>query len=189
MARFKFAQTNDLLKHSFKIFCLIMVPLLCVGCSTGSWRDASRESAHIAPDPRQMKGALIHVYAADAWGWRGFFAVHSWIAVKPKNADTYTVLEVIGWRTKSGLPALRIEKDLPDRYWYGSRPELILEKSGEGTQALIDKILSVSKEYPWADTYQVFPGPNSNTYPAWIAEKIPELGLELPFRAIGSGWL
>ncbi|WP_232465235.1 DUF3750 domain-containing protein [Oleiphilus messinensis] len=28
----------------------------------------------------------------------------------------------------------------------------------------------------------------SNTFPAWIAQQVPELELELPFSAIGSGW-
>jgi len=32
------------------------------------------------------------------------------------------------------------------------------------------------------------PDPNSNTFPAWIALQVPELGLKLPFSAIGSGY-
>lgn len=163
--------------------------LVLCGCTTGSWRDASRQSAQIAPDPVETPEAVIHVYGADAWGWRGWFAVHTWIAVKPKNADGYTVLEVVGWRKKSGLPVLRIEEDVPDRYWFGARPELILERRGEDAEKLIDKILIVANDYPWRDEYQAFPGPNSNTFPAWVASEVPELGLELPFRAIGSGWI
>jgi len=169
------------------IFTGCMV-LIINGCSTGSWRESSRESAQIAPNPTITREAVIHVYSADAWGWRGLFAVHTWISVKPSNADSYTVLEVIGWRERHGLPVLRIEEDIPDRYWFGSKPELILEKRGEGVDELIDKIIEASQYYPWANTYKVFPGPNSNTFPAWIALKVPELKLELPFRAFGSGW-
>ncbi|WP_231882966.1 DUF3750 domain-containing protein, partial [Oleiphilus sp. HI0132] len=44
--------------------------------------------------------AVIQVYGADAWGWRGWFAIHTWIAVKARDASEYTVLEVIGWRAK-----------------------------------------------------------------------------------------
>ena len=181
--------------HYLTLFnSLLLIVMLCFfvslsGCASGRWQQASRESAHIAPEPSQHPDALIHVYAADTWGWRGIFAVHTWIAVKAQNADQYTVLEVVGWRSNRGLPVLRIEHDLPDRYWFGNKPELLLEKKGEGTQALIDKIIHFSENYPWANTYTIFPGPNSNTYPAWIAEKVPELGLELPFKAIGSGWL
>ena len=37
-------------------------------------------------------------------------------------------------------------------------------------------------------TGKAFPGPNSNTFTAWIAKKVPELELDLPFTAIGSGY-
>ncbi|WP_369603975.1 DUF3750 domain-containing protein [Klebsiella variicola] len=47
---------------------------------------------------------------------------------------------------------------------------------------------STAQNYPWKHEYRVFPGPNSNTFPAWVAQKVPDLQLELPFRAIGSGW-
>jgi len=45
-----------------------------------------------------------------------------------------------------------------------------------------------ARAYPWADTYKAFPGPNSNTFTAWVARQVPELGLSLPFSAIGSGY-
>jgi hypothetical protein len=131
---------------------------------------------------------VIQVYAADAWGWRGIFAVHTWIALKPRNADHYTVYEVVGWRERRGLPVLRIEQDTPDRHWFGARPELILDRRGEGVDELITQIESTAQDYPWKHEYRVFPGPNSNTFPAWVAQKVPDLQLELPFRAIGSGW-
>ena len=173
---------RTLIPATLAVLCLL------TACSTGSWREASRASAQIAPDPAQTPEAVIQVYGADAWGWRGLFAIHTWIAVKPTNAPNYTVLQVIGWRAKNGLPVLRVEQDLPDRYWFGSEPELLLDKRGPELDAMIEKILASAQTYPWANEYRVFPGPNSNTFPAWIAQKVPELGLELPFRAIGSGW-
>lgn len=166
----------------------LMASLLIIGCSGDGWRTASRESAGIAPDPASNPEPIIQVYAADAWGWRGIFAVHTWIAVKPRQADSYTVFEVVGWRARQGLPVLRSTQDLPDRYWYGSRPELLLDKRGPGVDELIDKIRQAVENYPWKQEYRLFPGPNSNTFPAWVALQVPELGLELPWRAIGSGW-
>jgi hypothetical protein len=171
-----------------RVLVAVIATLFLSACSTGSWRDASRASAQIAPLPSEHEEALVHVYAADAWGWRGIFAVHTWIAVKPAKADQYTVLEVIGWREKRGLPVLRIEQDLPDRYWFGAEPELVYEKRGEQADKLISKILQEAQRYPWANVYNVFPGPNSNTFPAWVSAQIPEFDLDLPFRAIGSGW-
>jgi hypothetical protein len=167
---------------------LLVVSLSVAGCSGGDWRTASRESARIAPDPATTHEAVLQVYGARAWGWRGWFAIHTWLAMKPTGASHYTVYEVIGWRAHSGLPVLRIEQDLPDRFWFGERPELLLDKRGEGVDELIDAVDAAARTYPWANTYRVFPGPNSNTFPAWIAKQVPALGLDLPFKAIGSGW-
>jgi len=83
---------------------------------------------------------------------------------------------------------LRIEKDLPDRYWFGERPRVLKEFRGDGVDKLIAAIDRAAKSYPWPETYTFFPGPNSNTFTAWIAKQVPELGLELPFTAIGSGY-
>ena len=160
-----------------------------MSCSNTSWRDASREPAGIALDPLVDKGAVIEVYAADAFSWRGWFAVHTWIAVKAENQAQYTVYEVVGWRVKSGLPALRqYTTTTPDRYWYGAKPEKVLEITGQKAQRLIPRVTEAVSRYPWANEYTLFPGPNSNTFPAWVGLQVPELGLTLPFRAIGSGY-
>ena len=100
----------------------------------------------------------------------------------------YTVYEVIGWRQHRGLSVIRIEKDLPDRYWFGAKPRLLVEHKGKGVDDLIDTVDRAARSYPWTDSYQAFPGPNSNTFTAWVARKVPELGLSLPFSAIGSGY-
>ncbi|MFC6671377.1 DUF3750 domain-containing protein [Marinobacterium aestuariivivens] len=167
---------------------LFVAALLLGGCANGDWRDASRAPAGIAPDPATTPEAVIQVYGAPAWGWRGWFAIHTWIAVKPSNARQYTVYEVVGWRERRGLPVLRVEQDHPDRYWFGERPELLLDRRGPGVDRLIQAVDGAAQAYPWKHEYRVFPGPNSNTFPAWVAEQVPELGLELPFSAIGSGW-
>ncbi len=160
-----------------------------MSCSNTSWRDASREPAGIALNPLVDKGAVIEVYAADAFSWRGWFAVHTWIAVKAENQAQYTVYEVVGWRVKSGLPALRqYTTTTPDSYWYGAKPEKVLEITGQKAQRLIPRVTDAVSRYPWANEYTLFPGPNSNTFPAWVGLQVPELGLTLPFRAIGSGY-
>ena len=167
---------------------LVLVTLISA-CSSNNWRAASRESAGIATSPAQEKSAVIEVYAADAYSWRGWFAVHSWIAVKAENAEEYTVYEVVGWRVRRGLPALNEYKTpTPDRYWYGSKPEKLLSITGSKAADLIPQIVAAVNRYPWANEYTLFPGPNSNTFPAWVGLQVPELGLELPFSAIGSGY-
>jgi hypothetical protein len=131
---------------------------------------------------------VLQVYSATTWGWRGWFAVHTWIAAKHTGELSYTVYEVIGWRQNSGLPVMRIEKDLPDRYWFGEKPRLLKEHRGEGVDGLITAVDTAARAYPWQNTYKAFPGPNSNTFTAWVARQIPSLNLQLPFFAIGSGY-
>ena len=172
-----------------KRFGLLMLASLISACSSDGWRTASREPAGIAPSPEKQKDAVIEVYAADAYSWRGWFAVHTWIATKEQNADRYKVYEVVGWRLNRGLPALtEYQTPTPDRYWFGAKPEKLLSIQGEQARTLIPKIAQAVNAYPWKNEYKVFPGPNSNTFPAWIGQQVPELGLELPFSAIGSGY-
>ena len=158
-------------------------------CSNNDWRTASREPAGIAPDPAAVKEAVIEVYAADAFSWRGWFAVHTWLAIKEEGASEYQVFEVVGWRVNRGYPALRsYQTSTPDRYWYGARPEKVLSVQGEKAKRLIPQVRDAIARYPWADEYKVFPGPNSNTFPAWVGLQVPELELDMPFSAIGSGY-
>lgn len=168
---------------------LILVMSILAGCSSNpDWRTASREPAGIAPDPAVTREAVLQVYGADAWGWRGWFAIHTWIAVKGTGEPAYTVYEVVGWRASRGLPVMRIAQDLPDRHWFGAPPRLLKEHRGPGVDALINAVERAAHSYPWQTEYKAFPGPNSNTFIAWIGREVPELGLELPFSAIGSGY-
>ena len=173
--------------HRFLLLSLVLLGL--AGCAAKDYRTASRESAGMAPDPASHSEAVLQVYGASAWGWRGWFAMHTWISAKPAGAESYTVYEVIGWRQRRGLPVVRIEKDLPDRYWYGERPRLLKEFRGASAGNLIEAVDQAAKSYPWPDTYKAFPGPNSNTFTAWIAKQVPGLGLDLPFAAIGRGYV
>jgi hypothetical protein len=172
-----------------KKYFFVLALALLAACSTGKdWQTASRESAGIAPSPLTTNEAVLQVYGAPTWGWRGWFAVHTWIAAKHTGEPSYTVYEVIGWRLKRGLPLVRVEKDLPDRYWFGERPRLLKEHRGTGVDTLITAVDNAARAYPWPTTYQAFPGPNSNTFTAWVAKQVPELDLSLPFAAIGSGY-
>ncbi len=169
---------------------IILTGLLITGCSLHEgWRTARRDSAGIAPDPSSTKEAVVQVYGADAWGWRGWFAIHTWIAAKRTGEDFYTVYDVVGWRGHRNKPVMRVARDIPDRYWYGEKPRLLKYLHGVGIDKLIDAIDQAAREYPWKTTYKAFPGPNSNTFVAWIAKQVPELDLQLPFSAIGSGYV
>ena len=171
-----------------------MVAVILIGLilfnahASRDWRTASRKSAGIAPDPATTREAVLHVYGADTWGWRGWFADHTWIAAKRTGETAYTVYDVVGWRGYHGNLVLRITKDVPDRYWYGEKPRLLKAHQGAGVDELIDAVDEAARAYPWKRTYKAFPGPNSNTFTAWVAKQVPQLELKLPFSAIGSGY-
>lgn len=150
------------------------------------YRTANRSSAGIAPDPEKTPEAIIQVYAARALNWRGIFGVHTWIVTKPENIPYYTLHHVIGWRTFRNLPAVVSEQGIPDRYWFGNRPEIIAELRGPAAERAIAEIQKAVETYPYTREYQLWPGPNSNTFTAYVARRVPELELELPVTAIGK---
>ncbi|HEX9192494.1 MAG TPA: DUF3750 domain-containing protein [Burkholderiales bacterium] len=152
------------------------------------WRTASQEPAGLAPDPARTPEAVVQVYAARVWGWRGAFGAHTWIAAKPAAAGEYTVYEIIGWRLRSSDSALAIRHRTPDALWFGSKPELIAEKRGAGVDGLIARIDRAARAYPWAGEYTMWPGPNSNTFTAWVLRAVPELEADLPPTAIGKDY-
>lgn len=172
------------------LLVIILIGLFLTGYSQqDDWRTASRESAGIAPDPADTSEAVLHVYGADAWGWRGWIAIHTWIAAKRKDESFYTLYDVVGWRGAYGQQVMGINRDIPDRYWYGAKPRLLKAHQGTDAEALIEAIDAAARIYPWKKTYKAFPGPNSNTFIAWIAKQVPALELTLPFSAIGSGYV
>ncbi|MEQ8659694.1 MAG: DUF3750 domain-containing protein [Gammaproteobacteria bacterium] len=155
----------------------------------GDWRTASRASAGLAPDPAQVRAPVVQVYAARAWSWRGLFAVHTWIATKRRDAAAFTVHEVLGWRARQGRPVVVSRVDLPDRHWYAAAPVLLADRRGAGVEAMIDAIEAAVADYPHAHRYGLWPGPNSNTFVAWVTRAVPALAVELPATAIGKDYL
>ncbi|AOY86948.1 hypothetical protein BKP64_01445 [Marinobacter salinus] len=150
-----------------------------------SWQTASRDSAGIAPRPEQFDEAVVQVYGARAWRWRGYFSVHTWIATKEKGANTYRVHEVTGWRHY----VVNSHPGEPDRRWYGAEPELYADIRGEEAQDLIPAIYEAVQAYPYPTEYEAWPGPNSNTFIAWVIREVPGLNVALPSNAIGKDYL
>ncbi len=153
------------------------------------WSTARRDSAGIAPDAATTAEGVLQVYAARAWGWRGALGVHTWIAAKATGADHYVRYEVIGWYAYRGGSAVSVRPGIPDAYWFGSRPEVIADFRGAQVDALIAKIDAAVERYPYPDDYNVYPGPNSNTFTAHIGREVPELRLDLPPTAVGKDFL
>ncbi|PMR71763.1 DUF3750 domain-containing protein [Billgrantia endophytica] len=151
----------------------------------GDWRNADRTSAGLAPDLERTPDAVVQVYSARAFGWRGIFAVHAWVVTKPKGAVEYTVHQVTGW----GRPTLSSRTGIPDRAWFGSPPEVHATLCGAPAEQAIEQIEEALPHYPYQDRYRAWPGPNSNTFVAWLIREVPALAVSLPPTAIGKDYL
>ena len=154
----------------------------------GDWRAASREPAGIAPDPRYIREAIVQVYAARTFSWSGAFAVHTWIALIPKNAETYETTEMLGWGSDESYIVTNNVVN-PDRYWFGSKPNFIKVLIGEKAEIAISEIQRAIDIYPWPHSYRSWPGRNSNTFTAWIVRHYPSLTADLPPTEIGKDYL
>jgi len=143
----------------------------------------------VAPDPDEHTEAIIQVYGANVWGMRGKFAIHTWIAIKAEGASTYTIYQVIGWRLRRAGTVVSVSEGDPATPWFGSEPILLHELRGAAAAALVDRVAAAAKRYPFPTEYTMWPGPNSNSFTAWVALEVPELGLELPAKAIGQSWM
>jgi len=167
----------------------LIVALGGTASSARDWRTASRESVGIAPDPAVVQDAVVQVYGARAYGWRGAFAVHTWISVKRTGAPQFTTYEVIGWRYWHSGEPLAVRRGAPDRRWFGAEPEVYVDMRGPEVEEVIDRIEAAVANYAHTEYYRTWPGPNSNTFTASIAREVPELRLDLPPTAIGKDFL
>jgi len=173
---------------------LLLALALAAGCATlgragENWREARQDSSGQAPDPATTREAVLQVYAARTVGWRGVLAVHTWVALKPTAAPSYTRYEVIGWGVDRGLSAVRVNRAGPDNHWFGSRPDLLVDLRGDGVDALITRVEAAVATYPHAAEYRTWPGPNSNTFTAFIGREVPEIKLDVPPTAMGKDYL
>jgi len=66
------------------------------------WRTARSDSTGQAPSAENTPDAVIQVYAARAFRWRGAFGVHTWVATKHTGADHYVRYEVMGFGLRQG---------------------------------------------------------------------------------------
>ena len=172
------------------VAAIFLVPL-AIGVATHEssavpWHQASMAATGLAPDPAKTREAVVQVYAAKAFGWRGAFSVHTWIVVKPAGAAQFKRFDVVGW---GGARVVRENYAAADALWYGGRPEILLDRRGPEAEPLIRDIEAAVAAYPCADTYHIWPGPNRNTFTAYVARNGPGLHLDLPANAIGKDYL
>jgi hypothetical protein len=182
----RFATTLLILLVASLGLSVAKVSLADGGPAPTSWRTAPQYSAGIAPDPVELADtAIVQVYIAPTYGWRGYVAVHSWIIFKRTGETAYTRYDGIGWR---GTDVVQRNYALPDGLWYGARPKLLVDRRGKDVDAMIDQIEAAIESYPYGQEYRAYPGPNSNTFIAHIGREVSALKLDLPANAIGKDY-
>lgn len=187
--------TRPMLKAvTLAIVLLFLVPLVThaawwqLGDHPRSWAEASWASAGMLPAATDEPDAVVHVLAGRTGRWKGIFAHHSWIVVKPKGASRYTRYEVVGWGK-----ALRVDNYAADGRWYGNTPQILVSLRGAEAERVIPAIRRAVADYPHAGagSYTIWPGPNSNTFVASVARQVPALAPALLPTAMGKdfvGW-
>jgi hypothetical protein len=173
---------------TFTLLAIFLVPVLARASlypfegGPRSWRDADWSSTRSLPPASEFAPARVLVLSGRTGGLKGVVAVHSWIVLKRANAPTWTRYDVAGW----GSP-VKVNNWPPDGRWYGTAPTVVADVSGSEAEALIPRIETAVRAYPYAHAgdYRVWPGPNSNTFVASVLRAVPEIGVEMPPNAIG----
>jgi Protein of unknown function (DUF3750) len=119
----------------------------------------------------------------------GAIAVHYWFTVFDPASRQWQRWEVWQCKNAGGKSIGHIHCDLrhPDCGVGGGAYRLAAEWDG-GAARDICAVLARSQEYPHWDRYRAWPGPNSNTFVAWV---LREAGLHHSFdpRAIGRDYM
>ena len=174
------------------LFCVYLVPGLAAAAlwatkeRPANWREARWSSSELLPGALEAPEARVTVLAAKTGGMKGAFAVHSWIVVKRRAAAAYDRYDVVGWGKpvrKNGYP--------PDAFWYSNPPQKVWEITGAEAEALIPRIEAAIAAYPHNQrgAYQIWPGPNSNSFVAHVMRQVPEIDAVLPPNAVGRDYI
>ena len=150
-----------------------------------NWHTADWSSSGLLPSASSRSEAVVYVMAARTGRWKGIFAHHTWLVLKPKGANAYTRYDVVGW----GTPVRKDNYD-PDGRWYSHEPRIIASLHGREAQTAIRQIRLAIARYPFAarGDYHIWPGPNSNTFIAYIARAVPALASGLLPTAMGKDY-
>jgi len=150
-----------------------------------NWHSADWSSSGVLPPASKEHKAVVYIMAARTGRWKGIFAHHTWLVIKPRGARSYSRYDVVGW----GSP-VRKDNYEPDGRWYSNDPRIVAHLRGRSAQSAIPKIRLAISRYPFAayGDYHLWPGPNSNTFIAYIARAVPELAGGLLPTAIGKDY-
>ncbi|MFC3693188.1 DUF3750 domain-containing protein [Chenggangzhangella methanolivorans] len=163
----------------------VSAALYALDGEAAGWRTADRSSAGLLKPASEQQEAVVRVFAARTVRWKGIFATHCWIVVKPKGASSYTRYDYTAW----GEP-IRVNGFVADGRWFGRVPDVVFAADGERAERAIPQIRAAIESYKFREQsdYRAWPGPNSNTFVAAVMAAAPELDAKLPTTAVGKDY-
>jgi Protein of unknown function (DUF3750) len=185
---------NITMKRFLKWFiCLTIILPISLGTALGyakgwppNWKEANWGTSGTLPAASTLQHATVIILASRTGRWKGIFAEHMSIVLKPEGAAQWTRYDVVGW----GNP-VRKDAYVADAFWYGNTPRVIYRMEGAKAAALIPAIEANIAAYPnqAKGSYHIWPGPNSNTFVSWVVRHTDGLEVELSSVAVGKDWL
>ena len=126
------------------------------------------------------------ILAARTGRWKSIFAEHMSIVLKPEGAAPGRAMTWSAGATPcAAMPGRRMPSGMATgpMWWPRSR--------ARRRQALIPRVEASIAAYPHSarGAYTVWPGPNSNSFVAWVVRNTEGFSAELPPVAIGKDYL
>jgi hypothetical protein len=117
----------------------------------------------------------------------GFLAVHYWFVVEDRGERHRW--EVWQSANAGGTSAGHLHRDLkaPEANVGGGPSRVEAEWTGEEARRIAEVLSRCERSYPFCDRYFPWPGPNSNTFVAWVLEEA-NVAHRLGWRAFGRNY-
>ena len=155
---------------------LPLTALLLTACAT--------RPSTLPDDPCRVLVKSVRLPDRDWLPWFTRFAEHAWVEVR--LGDQATRIEWNKYLDAIAHTPLRPPDLANDERWERG-VAVHAEWTGERARELGERILAVAHRFPDATGYRAWPGPNSNTFVAWLAREVG-MGVLLPPTAVGKDY-
>jgi hypothetical protein len=140
----------------------------------------------VGATPHLQTGCLVQLRYASL-PFIGAFAAHYWFVVIDGNqCDRWEV-----WQTPNagGVSIGHVHCNLkdPDADVGGGPSCVAAAWNGDEARRLLSVLSAAFEAYPYRDRYLPWPGPNSNTFVAWVL-RAAEIDFPLHWRALGKDY-
>jgi hypothetical protein len=166
------------------VICVVAIGV--IGCATFPQRVSTQEKVDSTKIPDTN---VVQLRYATLPSPLSHVAIHYWFAVFTSDDKKWSRWEV--WQNPDQVPASwgHVHKNLmhPDSGVGGGAYKIEKEWRGKRARNIIN-VLNKPNEYLYRNQYHAWPGPNSNTYVAWVLKQA-RIPVDLNPKAIGKDFL